>query len=375
MKKLFTPSFFSYSLFVLVFLAPSAIYAQKTEIDTICSGSPITLTATTGDSYLWSPGGETTSSVTVTPTETTKYTCDVTTNETTINTGNLILGGDFEFAIPTGFSMGSQLKLEGSITDPITNINSNLYTQMNNFGSGMTSETAGILNVGGAMTTTDPYLLKDDPSDTTWASTCGGSYFIHLNDHTKDDGTGKMLAVDGSSGGEIWRSGNMQIKPGKTYQFSCWVANIDAQFGTSESKIDPITGDTILTSHNASTLAKLTFKIDTGEGSSTFPTFTVSQTVGEWTEYTGTYTVPGTGTSTWCNISLTNATGIPEGNDFAIDDIYFGLEQTTGPVTTTDTFTVNVDTPATVSIEDMDVCQNADFTLSANVSGGTNNVI
>ena len=199
----------------MVFLAPSAIYAQKTEIDTICSGSSITLTATTGDSYLWSPGGATTSSVTVSPTATTNYTCDVTTNGTTINTGNLILGGDFEFAIPTGFSMGSQLQLTGSITDPITNITSNLYTQMNNFGSGMTSETAGILNVGGAMTTTDPYLLKDDPSDTTWASTCGGSYFIHLNDHTKADGTGKMLAVDGSSGGEIWRSGNMQIKPGK----------------------------------------------------------------------------------------------------------------------------------------------------------------
>ncbi|HOR40604.1 MAG TPA: T9SS type B sorting domain-containing protein [Paludibacteraceae bacterium] len=375
MKKLFTPSFFSYSLFVLVFLAPSAIYAQKTEIDTICSGSPITLTATTGDSYLWSPGGETTSSVTVTPTETTKYTCDVTTNGTKINTGNLILGGDFEFAIPTGFSMGSQLKLEGSITDPITNIKSNLYTQMNNFGSGMTSETAGILNVGGAMTTTDPYLLKDNPSDTTWASTCGRSYFIHLKDHTKADGTGKMLAVDGSSGGEIWRSGNMQIKPGKTYQFSCWVANIDAQFGTSESKTDPITGKTILTSHDINTLAKLTFKIETGKGTSTFPTFTVSQTVGEWTEYTGKYTVPGTGTSTYCNISLTNATGIPEGNDFAIDDIYFGLEQNTGPVTIKDNFTVNVDTPATVTMASINVCQNAGFTLSATVSGGTNNVI
>lgn len=375
MKKLFTPSFFSYSLFVLVFLAPSAIYAQKTEIDTICSGSPITLTATKGDSYLWSPGGATTSSVTVSPAETTKYTCVVTTNGTTINTGNLILGGDFEVTIPTGFSMGSQLKLTGSITDPITNITSNLYTQMNNFGSGMTSETAGILNIGGAMTTTDPYLLKDDPSNTTWASTCGGSYFINLKDHTKNDGTGKMLAVDGSSGGEIWRSGNMFIKPGKTYQFSCWVANIDAQFGTSESHIDPITGKTIITSHDINTLAELTFKIETGKGTSTFPTFTVSQTVGEWTEYTGTYTVPGTGTDTWCNISLTNSTDDADGNDFAIDDIYFGLEQTTADVTTQDNFTVNVDTPATVSIKDINVCQNAGFTLSATVSEGTNNVI
>ena len=345
--------------------------AQKSETKNICSGTSTTLTATTGDSYLWSPGGATTSSVTVSPTATTNYTCAVTTNGTTFNTGNLILGGDFEFTIPTGLSMGSQLKLEGSITDPITNITSNLYTQMNSFGKGMTSETAGILNVSGAMTTTDPYLLKDTPA----ASDCGGSYFIHLKDHTKADGTGKMLAVDGSSGGEIWRSGNMHIKPGKTYQFSCWVANIDAQFGTSASHTDPITGKTIITSHDINTLAELTFKIETGNGTSTFPTFTVSQTVGEWTEYTGTYTVPGTGTDTWCNISLTNSTDDADGNDFAIDDIYFGLEQSTSPVTITDNFTVNVDTKATISMANITDCANKNTTLSATVTGGTNNTI
>ena len=345
--------------------------AQKSETKNICSGTSTTLTATTGDSYLWSPGGATTSSVTVSPTATTNYTCAVTTNGTTFNTGNLILGGDFEFTIPTGFIMGSQLKLTGSITDPITNIPSDLYTQMNNFGSGMTSETAGLLDIGGAMTTTDPYLLKD----TTAASDCGGSYFIHLEDHTKANGTGKMLAIDGSRDAEIWRSGNMNIKPGKTYQFSCWVANIDAQFGTSASHFDPITGTTIITSHDINTLAELTFKIETGNGSSTFPTFTVSQTVGNWTEYTGTYTVPGTGPSTWCNISLTNSTADPDGNDFAIDDIYFGLEQSTSPVTITDNFTVNVDTKATISMANITDCANKNTTLSATVTGGTNNTI
>ncbi len=47
---------------------------------TICPGQTATLTATaTGaNSYLWSPGGQTTASITVTPTTTTTYTCTVT---------------------------------------------------------------------------------------------------------------------------------------------------------------------------------------------------------------------------------------------------------------------------------------------------------
>ncbi|MBP8782393.1 MAG: hypothetical protein KBH03_07105, partial [Paludibacteraceae bacterium] len=83
MKKLFTPSFFSYSLFVLVFLAPSAIYAQTIEGDTtICSGSSssITLKATekTGATYKWFANNveilnETGSTLTVSPPSTTTY--------------------------------------------------------------------------------------------------------------------------------------------------------------------------------------------------------------------------------------------------------------------------------------------------------------
>ena len=48
--------------------------------ETICPGESVTLTATASgaDSYLWSPGGETTSSITVSPSATTTYTCAVT---------------------------------------------------------------------------------------------------------------------------------------------------------------------------------------------------------------------------------------------------------------------------------------------------------
>jgi hypothetical protein len=56
---------------------------------TICSGSSTTLTAnsTAGVSYLWSPGGQTTASITVSPISTTTYSCTATENgaSTTVN--------------------------------------------------------------------------------------------------------------------------------------------------------------------------------------------------------------------------------------------------------------------------------------------------
>jgi hypothetical protein len=54
----------------------------STSNSTICSGSSTTLTAnsTAGVSYLWSPGGQTTASITVSPITTTTYTCTATEN-------------------------------------------------------------------------------------------------------------------------------------------------------------------------------------------------------------------------------------------------------------------------------------------------------
>lgn len=45
---------------------------------TICAGQSTTITATGGGTYLWSPGGATTASITVSPTSTTTYSCTVT---------------------------------------------------------------------------------------------------------------------------------------------------------------------------------------------------------------------------------------------------------------------------------------------------------
>jgi gliding motility-associated-like protein len=50
----------------------------------ICTGDSIKLTASGGTSYLWSPGGQTTSSIMVSPQATTTYTLNITINCTTI---------------------------------------------------------------------------------------------------------------------------------------------------------------------------------------------------------------------------------------------------------------------------------------------------
>ena len=59
---------------------------------TICSGSSTTLTAnsTAGVSYLWSPGGQTTASITVNPVITTTYTCTATENGASTTANSVI---------------------------------------------------------------------------------------------------------------------------------------------------------------------------------------------------------------------------------------------------------------------------------------------
>jgi hypothetical protein len=64
----------------------------STSNSTICSGSSTTLTAnsTAGVSYLWSPGGQTTASITVNPINTTTYSCTATENGASATANSVI---------------------------------------------------------------------------------------------------------------------------------------------------------------------------------------------------------------------------------------------------------------------------------------------
>ena len=102
--------------------APSLTITTST--NTICSGSSITLTANSvaGVSYLWSPGGQTTASITVNPSTTTTYTCTATQNGAsstanhvvTVNSIPTISGG-------TAVCSGGTLQLTGSGTAAASN--------------------------------------------------------------------------------------------------------------------------------------------------------------------------------------------------------------------------------------------------------------
>jgi PKD repeat protein len=58
---------------VTITVNPSPNISVTATADTICSGASVTLTATGATSYLWSPGGQTTNVITVSPTSTTTY--------------------------------------------------------------------------------------------------------------------------------------------------------------------------------------------------------------------------------------------------------------------------------------------------------------
>ena len=58
---------------VTITVNPSPNVSIATTADTICSGTSVTLTASGATSYLWSPGGQTTNAITVSPTSTTTY--------------------------------------------------------------------------------------------------------------------------------------------------------------------------------------------------------------------------------------------------------------------------------------------------------------
>jgi hypothetical protein len=85
-------------------LGAVSINGNDQDID-ICSGQSVTLTASNvlngAPTYTWSPGGQTTSSITVNPVATTTYTVT-----STVYANNLLVGGDFESGMPPSYVGG-----------------------------------------------------------------------------------------------------------------------------------------------------------------------------------------------------------------------------------------------------------------------------
>ena len=309
MKK-FTLGCLAFAIPVLAMAGNPITHPAKT----ICEGENATLTAeTSGDSYLWNTG-QTTSSIDVTPATSTTYTCTITKEGGSNDTGNLISLGGFEFAPEQYDSYQSAQNSIGATVE---------YQYLNFDKSGKD------INIG-AVTTADNANDVKDP------------YFVPLAPHS-----GKyMLVCDGgnSESARVWQArnlvnGNHPLQAGVEYEFSCWVANIDAEYAD----------------HGSSSLAKLRFMIeyDGSGGEQVLSSFTAPQQLGVWQQEKATFTP--TNNSSWCNIWILNYTTVDEGNDFALDDIYFGTVVTEDDDVTIETFPVIVENCAECSFGECSV--------------------
>ena len=297
--------------------------AQKSETKNICSGSSITLQATekTGATYKWFANNveipnETESTLTVSPTSTTTYHAKVTTAGNS-STASLIPNGGFE--------------------------SGNILGETNDLGQHIKYEYSNMKGIDKAITPNNSTIASN-------AKIANSTWFVDLKPNTGN----KMLVCDGGNNPDtrIWSARDLALVGGKKYEFSCYVANIHI---------------------NSLKPAGLQFIIETAAGTQTLLSFSAPTSNGKWEFHKITYTPPAD--ASWAHIWINNNVTAPDGNDFAIDDIYFGLEQTTDPVTTEDNFTVNVDTKATISMANITDCANKNTTLSATVTGGTNNTI
>lgn len=275
MKKTIPLTILSAFIFCSVLMAKTTTVTHPEK--EICKGESVTLTPdASGDTYLWTPGSETTKTVTKAPATDTKYVCKVTKKGGSTDTGNLITLGDFEFSPK---DVDNNKRAQNRLGDWIS------YEYLNFDKSGK--------DIAQSATTT-----------ATNANNVKTAYFSKLAPHKGS----YMLVCDGSnnSNARVWSARDLKLKKGQSYQFSCWAANIDLEYAK----------------HGKASLPKLKFVIENETGTGTLLEFTAPEALGVWQEYTAIYTP--TKDLGWCHIYIVNYNTVYEGNDFAIDDVYFG---------------------------------------------------
>ncbi len=241
----------------------------------VCIGEQTTLTASaTGESYsyLWSPGGETTPSITVAVDAEgkTTYTCTVTRGNTT-NRGNLLTAGGFEFP-PSN-----------PVRSAVNELGQTILYDYSDF------QTDGKCDYGQTTTSKNPNNIKPD-------------YFSNLS---PTEGEWMLVCDGGRDTITVWSASGLKLNAGDTYDFSCTVANIDKNYAAPKHK-----------------RPELSFVIKnlSGMESDTILKFMAPQQDGKWESKRALYTPKNDMT---CKISIANYVGGEEGNDFAIDSIHF----------------------------------------------------
>lgn len=334
-----------YTILLLAFSLLSLGTTQAaTQNITKCYGQSVTLKATqTGNSYQWykdgtAISGETQNTYKVTNLEkSAKYECKITTNGTSANTGNLISLGNFEFNNESQYKRYKQ-----HISDPVRGDSYDIEYQLDQL------NLHNQANSGEYCTSTNPNNIKPQ-------------YFSSI---TAKEGS-KMLVVDGaasSSEFKVFHVRDLRLKGGVTYQFSCWAANIDKEYFTQN--------------HGPNSLPRIKFVIEAdGHGEQVLGGgyMTLTDELGVWKEYKATFKP--NNDCNWAHITIINTTNTTvAGNDFVLDGIYFGAEQTTASTSVTDVFNVTVYDTFTYEFKTDEVCPGEQATITTTLKpahGGT----
>lgn len=149
------------------------------------------------------------------------------------------------------------------------------------------------------------YTVSDDPSE--WHP-----WFAPIGDHTT--GTGGMFVGNGSMtpGQRVWESDSISVTGGQQYFFEAFVSNVCCTdyFRDAHSTLD------------------FMIAFDDGPWTSLGVRETDTRAPGVWNGLSTQWSAAGTGT---VSLKLVDLNTTYDGNDFAMDDVYFGNESSVAP--------------------------------------------
>lgn len=145
------------------------------------------------------------------------------------------------------------------------------------------------------------------------SSTPWNTLFIPTADHTS--GAGYMMVANGSpvDGSTVWKSQAIPVSSGTSYFFEAFVRNVCCT--------------SAYTGINSPAVLEFSVSLNGGPAVS-LGTVTTDLSGNAWQGLSEPYISTGTGTVI---LSLINRNTTAGGNDFAIDDIYFGTESVVNP--------------------------------------------
>lgn len=331
----------------------------------ICQGGSVTMTASNGSNFTWSPAtglsGTSGPVVTATPSASITYTVSGNNNngcpDFALVPFNVIPSPLISAGADTTICTGGSAQLEGSggliynwspatglsatdianpVATPAVNTTYTLTAYAANgsvlangdFESGNTGFTSSYIYSPTIYNENYYYITNNPQSWHPGFNTCP--------DHTT--GSGNMMVINGSNvpNTDLWCT-TVSVVPNTDYAFSCWLQSV-----------------------HPTSPAILQFSIN---GSLFGPVFNANPVACIWDQF---YEVWNSGSNTTATICIVNQNTTLSGNDFAIDDISFS------PLCPgTDYVTVSISNPsASTTVTDAACYNGSDGTATANLTGG-----